>query len=216
MNDKILKIRELIKKKGIKNSFLAEKLNISEKTISNYLTGRTKLDIYTIERIAEILEVPVGYFFSEADPVAFPTLKEEEILYHCKGKKLPLIHHGLFHSGSDTFASILAKIKQEEFYLLPDFSDADFVYKMHDSSMNPTYSPGDIIICKIILASLFYQWGKTHIILTRQGGIVRRIFMAEDPYHIYCVADNKNFPPIFLPKKEIKDIAMVLGKISTE
>jgi transcriptional regulator with XRE-family HTH domain len=40
-------------------------IKISRPTLLNYFNGRSKIDVYTIERIAEILDVNVCYFFQD-------------------------------------------------------------------------------------------------------------------------------------------------------
>ncbi|MCF0117252.1 MAG: helix-turn-helix transcriptional regulator [Bacilli bacterium] len=51
------KIKEIRQSKGIKQSFIAEKLDMSVASYSSYERGRTELTMQLIARIAEILEV---------------------------------------------------------------------------------------------------------------------------------------------------------------
>jgi len=60
------KIKLLLETKKWSYKDLAKKVAVAEKTIYNYLTGRSKIDVYTIERIAQVLGVPVSYFFDES------------------------------------------------------------------------------------------------------------------------------------------------------
>lgn len=59
------KIRHLRKSNGMKQEFLAEKLNISINAISQYETGKRNVDLTTMKKLAEIFDVPIDYFIDE-------------------------------------------------------------------------------------------------------------------------------------------------------
>lgn len=59
------KIRELRRSKGLKQEFLAEKLNVSINAISQYETGKRNVDLTTLKKLSEILDVPTDYFIDE-------------------------------------------------------------------------------------------------------------------------------------------------------
>ena len=65
MESIIQKIRQLLDKEKITNKQLSEKLKVSHQTINNYLNGRTKIDIKTLNDFSLILNVPISYFFGE-------------------------------------------------------------------------------------------------------------------------------------------------------
>lgn len=50
----------LRKEKDMTQKDLADKLNVSDKAVSRWETGRSYPDIETLQRLAEVLEVPVG------------------------------------------------------------------------------------------------------------------------------------------------------------
>ena len=58
-----LRIKEICKEKGITLNVLAEKIGISQPSISGIATGRQKPSLDTIEKLAEALEVPVSELF---------------------------------------------------------------------------------------------------------------------------------------------------------
>lgn len=55
------KIAEIREKKGMTLSQLAEKIGVSESSMSRYERGGSKMDLPTIELIASILNVPARY-----------------------------------------------------------------------------------------------------------------------------------------------------------
>lgn len=63
------RIRELRNKRGMTQSALASALNLSDRTISKWETGRGYPDITFLERIAEILSVSVNALLSGTETV---------------------------------------------------------------------------------------------------------------------------------------------------
>ncbi len=63
MDDIVLKIKGLVTKRKLTYEQFAVKIGKSKQTIVNYFNLRSKIDIYTLQNMAEVLEVPVSYFF---------------------------------------------------------------------------------------------------------------------------------------------------------
>lgn len=93
--------------------------------------------------------------------------------------------------------------------VLPDY---DFTITVKGDSMEPKYEGGDDIACKRIDNTSFIQWGKTHVLNTSQGIIVKRIY--DDGNKIKCVSYNSEAYPAFsIDKSEIYSISIVVGLI---
>lgn len=58
-----LRIKEICKEKGITLNDLAERIGVSQPSISGIATGRQKPSFDTLERIATALNVPVSELF---------------------------------------------------------------------------------------------------------------------------------------------------------
>jgi plasmid maintenance system antidote protein VapI len=120
----------------------------------------------------------------------------------------------------ETIADFSGIYENCEQYAVPEFeqSGCEFVIRVSGSSMYPKYSNGDILACKKILGILFFQWGKTYVINSSQGVLVKQIFEdKENPDNIMLVSDNKeNFPPFSMPKSDIRSLSIVLGVIRME
>lgn len=65
MSDIHLKVKQLVELKRLRQREFAELIGRTEQTVRNYFSGRTKIDIDVIQNIANVLEVPVSYFFEE-------------------------------------------------------------------------------------------------------------------------------------------------------
>lgn len=58
-----LRIKELCKQRGITLNALAEKIGISQPSISGIATGKQKPSFDTLEKLADALEVGIGELF---------------------------------------------------------------------------------------------------------------------------------------------------------
>lgn len=102
-------------------------------------------------------------------------------------------------------------------YVVPDFSDIHFMLRVKGNSMAPAYLSGDIVACRIIRNPSFVQWGKAHLIATREQGIIikrLRPGKADDAY--ICVSDNPDFAPFSIRIDEITGIALIVGFVRLE
>lgn len=58
-NNQMNRIKEVLNEKGIKQTWLAEKLGKSFKIVNNYACNRSQPSLQTLHKIAEILQVEV-------------------------------------------------------------------------------------------------------------------------------------------------------------
>lgn len=134
-----------------------------------------------------------------------------------KNKKegIPLIP---FSAMAGALTSEQTALRHEcEHYIIPAFTDADFLITVKGNSMQPTYISGDIVACrKVPLNNIFFQWNKPYVLDTSQGPLIKRIKPATDQQHITLISDNKEFDPIQLPITDINAIALIVGLIRIE
>lgn len=112
----------------------------------------------------------------------------------------------------------LAALEYEcEHYIVPAFSDADFLMPVKGNSMTPTYLSGDIVACrKVPMTGIFFQWNKPYVLDTTQGAIIKRVKPGSDKQHVLIVSDNKDYDPYELPYEDIYAVALVIGIIRLE
>jgi repressor LexA len=121
--------------------------------------------------------------------------------------------------GSGNMSFSFAEQDVKAYYKIPKFEhkQVDFMIEVEGSSMYPKYNSGDIVACKIIKESAFIQWNKTHVVATKdQGIIIKRILEHASTEALTMVSDNDNYPPFHVPKNEIASIALVVGVIRLE
>ncbi len=70
MNDNIktyLKILEVLRKRHISQKSLAEQIKIKPSSLSRMLSGKYKVKLENLEKIAKILNLPVSFFINAED-----------------------------------------------------------------------------------------------------------------------------------------------------
>lgn len=105
-----------------------------------------------------------------------------------------------------------------ERYVVPAFKGADFLMRVQGDSMAPTFRSGDLVACqRVPLADIFFQWGKTYVLDTDQGPILKRIRPSHDDDHLLIVSDNAEaYPPFTLHRAHLHAVALVRGSIRLE
>jgi phage repressor protein C with HTH and peptisase S24 domain len=81
--------------------------------------------------------------------------------------------------------------------------------------MQPKYNEGDLLACRMINEVLFFQWGKTYVLDTSQGVMVKNIYEdKENPKNVLLVSENaEKYPPFAIPRSDIRKLALVVGSL---
>lgn len=93
----------------------------------------------------------------------------------------------------------------------------DYTIQVIGDSMEPTFYSGDFLAIRDVTKSSFKQWGCPHVLSTRQGNIVKRIYPDEEKKGYKCVSDNdKKYPPFTVSEDEVYGVYKVVGCIHRE
>lgn len=139
--------------------------------------------------------------------------KTEERFRKSKGMVLPLLTvKAMAGYNEDNWTTLVG---QCPLYSIPDIDhNADFLISVTGDSMIPRYEAGDLLACKLIQEILFFQWGKTYVVDTSQGVMVKKLFEdRNNPDNLLLVSDNTNYPPFSIPRSDIRKLALVVGVI---
>ncbi len=123
------------------------------------------------------------------------------------------------NAGYGSFDSLITEGDISSHYVVPKFSrlKPDFMIEITGNSMAPKYYSGDLIAVRKLESSEFIQWGRPHLIGTRNQGImVKRLYPSDQDGHYKCKSDNPEYPPFDVPRDEITGIALVVGVIRLE
>jgi transcriptional regulator with XRE-family HTH domain len=191
--EKALKIKIMLKEKGITQRALAQKLGMSPQSLSNRLNGDTPLDANLIVALKPIL----------GDVVM-------DLMEDTQQEKLtrPRIPYDVA-AGPNEVLDGVTLAQCEQLPVIPVFPNYTFTMRVTGESMQPYINPGDEVACLKIDEPTFLQWGRVHVLFTSQGVIVKKIFDAGKG--IKCVSINPDYPEFIIPKKEIYSYNLVVG-----
>lgn len=191
---KALKIKIMLKEKGITQRTLAQKLGMSPQSLNNRLNGDTPLDANLIVALRPILGEGVMELMDE------PQEKSTR----------PRIPYDVA-AGPNEILDGVTLAECEQVPVIPVFPNYTFTMRVSGESMSPHINPGDEVACLQISEPTFLQWGRIHVLFTSQGVIIKKIF--DDGGGIKCVSVNPDYPPFIIPKKEIYSYNLVVGLI---
>ena len=87
---------------------------------------------------------------------------------------------------------------------------ADYAIQVTGDSMSPEYPSGSVILIKKINEKAFVEWGKTYVLDTENGAVIKTIRKTDDPEVIECVSLNPAYQPFTMETRYINGWYRVL------
>ena len=201
MSDKklLLKIKNLMAEKGINQSDLAKELGITRGVVSGWFRGVRNPKRETIEKIANVLKVPLAQLLidEEIDTSTVQPLNDITTM------KLPILTTVV--CGKPDYCTIDEQVI-DDFAEVPKklFPDSDFIVRCVGESMLPEIPPQAYCIIKKIDVPLN---NKNMLVKTENGYTIKRIKVVDGKIELhYLNPSGKKIIP-----KEIKIIGKVVG-----
>lgn len=72
---------------------------------------------------------------------------------------------------------------------------ADYAITVTGDSMAPEYEPGCHVLIKKVFEDQFIEWGKTYVLDSDNGAVIKKIFPTEDASVVECRSVNPAYPP---------------------
>lgn len=192
------KIREARKAAGLTQRQLADKINVSNTSISNWEKDLSRPDPDTIQYLCWALNVQPNYFFSIEGSTEYPG----NIIPMPEMKKLPLI--GAIACGQP----ILAEEHIEDYVDVPKHIDADFALTCKgDSMINARIFDGDIVY---IRQQETVENGEIAAVMVGEGEATLKRFRKFDD-HITLEPENPMHRPMAFWNEEMNNVR-ILGK----
>lgn len=200
----VRKIRESLQ---ISQTKLSEILGVSLRTIQNWESGET-----IPKTKHEILRKLLLKDKQDLLKLAASSFEKSK-------KGIPLLPFDAFAGIGDSSVIGVDFNAITERYEIPLFNGflIDFMLPVRGSSMYPTYSSGDVVACRLINELLFVQWNKVYVIDSiSQGIMMKRLKKSEKEDNMICKSDNAEYGEFEIPKKDIRNIALVIGVVRLE
>ena len=201
--DLIERIKSVIKKEGKTPTTFSEDVGYARGNLYTILNGKRPVPMSLIESIVSTYNVDKQWLLTGEKATTEPQ----------DTMTLPLIPRDAM-AGMLTGDNAAIMAYECENFIVPVFHGSDFLIRVQGDSMIPTYLSGDIVACKRIIAdNVWFQWGKTYVLNTSQGALIKRIEPSDKEGFIKICSDNEQYKPFELPTTEIYGLALVTGII---
>lgn len=91
---------------------------------------------------------------------------------------------------------------------------ADYAIQVTGDSMSPEFPSGSTILIKKINESAFIEWGKTYVLDTENGTVIKNIRKTDHDGVVECISTNPAYQPFTIDTKYIRGWYRVLMVLS--
>ncbi len=211
----IQRIKHLSKCNNMNDAEFAKRIGIAQTTYSNILNRNSDVKHSILELILNSFGDLSSDWLMRGEGKMFKSEKECETT---KGNlttdsSLEYKPRIPYEAAAGTLAAAVDKVMSyhcEQIPVIAAFPKYDFTIQIKGNSMEPKYEGGDEVACKRVDDTSFIQWGRTHVLDTAQGVVVKRLYDAGD--HFRCVSYNSvEYPEFLIHRSEVFSIYIVVG-----
>ena len=95
----------------------------------------------------------------------------------------------------------------EQVPVIKAFPPYDYTMIVKGDSMEPKFEGGDEIAIRRVYD--YIEWGKTYVLDTRDGAVLKRLYDEGDNYR--CVSFNSDYPDFLVNKNDVFGVFKVVG-----
>lgn len=211
------------------NSAFAERINVDKSNLSKILNGQRTIKEGVINKIVlattfnkDWILKGEGNPFDEDKTVKEPQTKKIQMPQHAHKENptpyetylLPLSAMG---GPLTCFAADGVMLSNCEKIVSP-IEDVDFAITVYGESMTPKYPSGTRLLIKKINPAVFIEWGKSYVLDTSNGVVVKEVRISDREGCIACYSINPDpkFHPFDVPLSEVYGMYKVLMSLSAE
>lgn len=201
---------ELLHESRLTSYFIAGETNLSQSTIANYRTGKTKPTMANANTLIS--------FFNKTDSSGLSTESDNAAIAQT-GQPVYDIRISAGHG-----VGIQEAERVLEWVNIPKF-DGCYGVTVFGDSMNDKFKSGDVIFVRTILGRSDFDFGQCYVVITSEDRYIKNIYESSkgDDY-ITLVSYNtttnpdgrRKYPDRDIPKDEIVFLYKVVGKLSRD
>lgn len=210
--EKTLNLRLFRKRNGLTQNAVAEYLGVSKVFISYVESGRSALPE---DKFQQIINNDRGWVvedsFLVATTLAAPTKKVPDF-YESDLFRVRLIP---FEARGGMIGDFVDGVMDYDCEMVVSpIKGVDFAMTVTGESMAPSFNPGDRILIKRVDPNIFLEWGKTYVLDTPNGAVIKQIRKTDDPDLVECVSLNPDYQPFTVSVGDVRGWYRVLMVMS--
>lgn len=188
-----------LRTRGIVKTYqdFAKLLGVSKNSISAAKNGQ---ESYLTDSLMAKIESALNYYGDTPTP---NEIEQEMVLVIPTGARAGTLAE---------FADSIAQYDCER--MVTPVKGADFAIQVTGDSMSPEYPSGSVVLIKRINEKAFVEWGKTYVLDTENGAVIKNVRKTDNPEVIECVSLNPAYQPFTMETKYINGWYRVLMVLS--
>lgn len=199
-NDMVSRLNEYMDVKGLNPTSFAREVGIDPSNLKKMLKNEQTITNKTIAKIIGATGINRTWLMTGEGEM----LKESKSIPHkvdsgvadkAVESFVPLLPVYAYGGSLNDFATSVNEYDCEK--VISPIVGVDFSIQVSGDSMAPEYPNGSRIFIKKINERAFIEWGKTYVLDTCNGTVVKRIIPSEREGYIRCVSINPN--PVYAP-----------------
>lgn len=175
----------------------AKLLGVSKNSISAAKNGQ---ESYLTDSLMAKIESALHYYGDSPTP---SEVEQEMVLVIPSGARAGTLAD---------FAQSVAQYDCER--MVTPVKGADYAIQVTGDSMSPEYPSGSVVLIKKINEKAFIEWGKTYVLDTENGAVIKNVRRTDNPEVIECVSMNPAYQSFTMETKYINGWYRVLMVLS--
>ena len=210
--DKTLNLRLFRKRNGLTQNAVAEYLGVSKVFISYVESGRSALPE---DKFQQIINNDRGWVVEDSflvDTTLTAPTKRVPDFYENDLFRVRLIP---FEARGGMIGDFVDGVMDYDCEMVVSpIKGVDFAMTVTGESMAPSFNPGDRILIKRVDPNIFLEWGKTYVLDTPNGAVIKQIRKTDDPGLVECVSLNPDYQPFTVSVGDVRGWYRVLMVMS--
>lgn len=207
MERKIERFDKYMKYKGLNDNKVTNSLGFSVGTLGKSRKENRDLSDRNIETILK--------FYTDLSRIWLLTGEGEMLI---NNETLPGQTHAAYRipllpisAQGGAFNDFVVSVQESECErVISPIKNADFAISIQGDSMAPEYPSGSQVLIKRINERAFIEWGKTYVLDTCNGSVVKNLYPSDDPNKVICKSINPDFPPFEVSLSDVYGVYKVL------
>ena len=194
-------LKEKLKAAGVNLSELSKLMGYKTDQNLHSVLGAKEMNSSVIERMAEVLGKPIGWFYGEEELVAEPERETEPDTVPL----LPIFAQAGHLTG---WSEGVEEAKCER--VISPVKDIDMAVHVYGESMYPDIPNGSVVYVRRVSGRII-DWGRAYILDTVDGPVLKYLTPGADEEHIRC--QSANHDPKFAPFEVLKEDILGMYKV---
>jgi len=211
MSDKSYELARFFRERNVSQKDLAEGLGVSQAYVSRLLSGKQEFGKKQAERFRDLFGLSPAWLLTGQGPMMIEGVQDDCTPVERDTNTVPIIPLKAQAGSLIDFSDAVRECDCDR--IASPVKAAELAVTVYGNSMEPEYPSGSVVYVKKINPT-FIQWGRTHIVDTKQGPVLKDLEPGADERHIRCVSINEKYKPFDIPCEEINGIYIVLASLS--